>query len=212
MAKLGYTFYPKDWGNSEHVFELNLSERGLYREFIDLAMLNDNKTEIKKEIWIRKFAVTKEDLEVILNKLLSLNLIEYKKDILFIPSCETRLNLVRGGKKGGEKNKPTPKPFVSLPQSLLENNHKPTPKQIEIETKTEYNSNNTHEKFLIRCLESEEWKIAIESREKIPMDKIPLALKDFNGNLLTTGEFKQNLGDYKYHFVSWARKLKAIKS
>ena len=92
MAKLGYTFYPKDWGNSEHVFELNLSERGLYREFIDLAMLNDNKTEIKKEIWIRKFAVTKEDLEVILNKLLSLNLIEYKKDILFIPSCETRLN------------------------------------------------------------------------------------------------------------------------
>jgi hypothetical protein len=29
MAKLGYTFYPKDWGNSEAVFELNLTLRGL---------------------------------------------------------------------------------------------------------------------------------------------------------------------------------------
>mgnify|MGYP000521508741 CR=1 FL=1 len=35
MAKLGYTWYPKDWGNSDSVFELSLSERGLYREFID---------------------------------------------------------------------------------------------------------------------------------------------------------------------------------
>ena len=48
MAKLGYTWYPKDWGNSDSVFELSLCERGLYREFIDFAMLNDNKTEIKK--------------------------------------------------------------------------------------------------------------------------------------------------------------------
>ena len=46
MAKLGYTWYPKDWGNSDSVFELSLCERGLYREFIDFAMLNDNKTEL----------------------------------------------------------------------------------------------------------------------------------------------------------------------
>jgi hypothetical protein len=49
MSKLGYTWYPKDWGNSDSVFELSLCERGLYREFIDFAMLNDNKTELKKE-------------------------------------------------------------------------------------------------------------------------------------------------------------------
>ncbi len=141
MAKLGYTWYPKDWGNSESVFELSLSERGLYREFIDLAMLNDNSTEIKKDVWIRKFCVSKEDLEFILCKLITLNLIEFRDNILFIPSCESRLNLVRGGSNGGKKSKPTSKPNskpTSKPfESLDEKNDKPTLKQREtkIETK-----------------------------------------------------------------------------
>ncbi len=118
MAKLGYTWYPKDWGTSESVFELSLSERGLYREFIDLAMLNDNTTEIKKDVWVRKFCVSDIDLNTILDKLLDLNLIEINDNILFIPSCENRLKLVRGGSNGGKKSKPnskpTPKPFESL--------------------------------------------------------------------------------------------------
>ena len=100
MAKLGYTWYPKDWGNSDSVFELSLSERGLYREFIDFAMLNDNKTELKKDVWIRKFSVSINELNLILDKLLFLNLIKINENILFIPSCENRLNLSRGGKKG----------------------------------------------------------------------------------------------------------------
>ena len=70
MAKLGYTWYPKDWGNSDSVFELSLSERGLYREFIDFAMLNDNKTELKKDVWVRKFSVSMNELNLILDKLL----------------------------------------------------------------------------------------------------------------------------------------------
>lgn len=141
MAKLGYTWYPKDWGNSESVFELSLSERGLYREFIDLAMLNDNSTEIKKDVWIRKFCVSKEDLDFILCKLVTLNLIEFRENILFIPSCESRLKLVRGGSNGGKKSKPTskpdskpiPKPFKSLDTK----NTKPIPKQIETKIEIE---------------------------------------------------------------------------
>ena len=87
MAKLGYTWYPKDWGNSESVFELNLSERGLYRELIDLAMLNDNKTEVKLDVWCRKFCIDLDALKSILGKLSILNLIEingivYKIDSL----------------------------------------------------------------------------------------------------------------------------------
>lgn len=144
MAKLGYTWYPKDWGNSESVFELSLSERGLYREFIDLAMLNDNSTEIKKDVWIRKFCVSKEDLEFILCKLVTLNLIEFRDNILFIPSCESRLKLVRGGSNGGKKSKPTLKPTLkpnSKPiakpfESLDEKNDKPIAKQIEKEIET----------------------------------------------------------------------------
>lgn len=137
MAKLGYTWYPKDWGNSESVFELNLSERGLYREFIDLAMLNDNKTEVKIDVWSRKFSASILEINTILSNLIRLNLIEINDNILFIPSCESRLNLVRGGSNGGKKSKPilkpTPKPF----ESLEEKNEKPTPKQRERETKIE---------------------------------------------------------------------------
>ena len=124
MSKLGYTWYPKDWNNSEAVFELTLQQRGLYRELIDLAMLNDNKTIVKSSVWCRKWNISDDDLWEILDFLIGLKLIEIPYvdegvDIgLFIPSCEPRLNLVRGGRKGGE-NKPTPKPIV-----------KPTPKPI----------------------------------------------------------------------------------
>jgi hypothetical protein len=135
MAKLGYTWYPKDWGNSESVFELNLSERGLYRELIDLAMMQDNKVEVKKDVWQRKFAVSNNELEDILNKLIRLNLVKINENILFIPSCETRLQLSRGGKKGGEKSKPNTKPIEKPIESLLEKNEKPTSNQKEKEKK-----------------------------------------------------------------------------
>jgi hypothetical protein len=118
MAKLGYTWYPKDWNNSEAVFELTLQQRGLYRELIDLAMLNDNKTIVNIKVWCRKFDIDKDLLIDELECLQQLGLIENDFKAIFIPSCEPRLNLVRGGKKGG-KNKPTPKPIV-----------KPTPKSI----------------------------------------------------------------------------------
>jgi len=98
MAKLGYTFYPKDWGNSEAVFELNLSERGLYREFIDLAMMNDNKTEVNIKTWCRKFAVDFDEINHIIDKLILLGLVEINDTLLSIPSCENRLKLVRGGR------------------------------------------------------------------------------------------------------------------
>lgn len=128
MGKLGYTWYPKDWGNSEAVFELTLQQRGLYRELIDMAMLNDNKTIVKSSVWCRKWDISYDDLWEILETLKDLSLIEIPDNSLedtrwklFIPSCEPRLNLVRGGKKGG-KNKPTPKPIVKPTP-------KPTPKQ-----------------------------------------------------------------------------------
>lgn len=121
MSKLGYTWYPKDWGNSEAVFQLNLTQRGLYRELIDLAMLNDNKTVINLNVWSRKWDVTANNLIDILDILEELNLIKRDSGKLFIPSCEPRLKMVRGGSNGGKKSKPTSKGIVK-PIS------KPTPK------------------------------------------------------------------------------------
>lgn len=120
MAKLGYTWYPKDWNNSEKVFELTLVERGLYRELIDMAMLNDNKTVVNVKVWARKFGSSIEEIEGILIILVDLKLIELVGDMVFIPSCESRLSLVRAGAKGGSKSKPKPKPIESLDESLLE--------------------------------------------------------------------------------------------
>jgi hypothetical protein len=121
MAKLGYTWYPKDWGNSEAVFQLNLTQRGLYRELIDLAMLNDNKTIVNYKVWSRKWAIEEELLMFELSELQHLGLIEHKGKAIFIPSCEPRLKMVRGGSNGGKKSKPTSKGIVK-PIS------KPTPK------------------------------------------------------------------------------------
>lgn len=123
MSKLGYTFYYKDWTTSEKVFQLDLSERGLYRELIDLAMMNDNKTEVNTKVWVRKFNTTLAELESILDVLKVLKLITIDKDVLFIPSCEERLKYVRAGRKGG-KVKPK-----------VKQNDKPTPKQKKVNKK-----------------------------------------------------------------------------
>jgi len=112
--KLGYTFYLKDWNTSEKVFQLDLAERGLYRELIDLAFLNDNKTKINIAVWSRKFNADANEIESILDVLQVLELIQIEDSIIFIPSCEARLNMIRGGKKGGQKsrkNKPISKPI-----------------------------------------------------------------------------------------------------
>jgi len=215
MAKLGYTWYPKDWGNSENVFELSLSERGLYREFIDLAMMNDNKTEIKKSVWCRKFCVSMEDLDVILSKLLSLKLIEYREEILFIQSCESRLNMVRGGSNGGKKSKPASKGMtkpISKPiESLSLKNEKPIMNQIEIETKKE-----TKEKkniiiidntiFSNECKISEQWIETISMQHKIKIDVVKIFLDNFESHLITMQEQKKTVKDFKEHFSHWLKK------
>jgi len=223
MAKLGYTWYPKDWGNSESVFELNLSERGLYRELIDLAMLNDNKTEIKLEVWSRKFAIDVDGLKSILGKLSILNLIKIEGDNLFIPSCESRLNLVRGGSNGGKKSKPTVKPISKPFESLDEKIEKPIANQIEkeIESKTENKTENKtnisgvidFESCFNICLFDENWKLEVERMYKIDKDKIQYALLEFKTHCGTIGENKsKTLGQFKKHFTNWVRIKKTISS
>lgn len=210
MAKLGYTWYPKDWGNSESVFELTLSERGLYREFIDLAMLNDNKTEVKKNVWIRKFFVSIDELNNILDKLVSLKLIEFKDNILFIQSCEPRLNLVRGGSKGGKNKsntKPTVKPMPKPLLSLDEKNDKPMSKQIEKKVKEKESNiiiiDNTI--FSKECNTSEQWIETMAMQHKISIDVVKVFLVNFESHLITMQEQKKTLKEFKEHFTHWIK-------
>lgn len=194
MAKLGYMWYAKDWGNSESVFELNLSERGLYRELIDLAMFNDNKTELKFDIWCRKFSVSLDELKLILEKLTTLNLIEINNSILFIPSCESRLKLVRGGKNGGSKSKPTPKPTPKPFESLDQKNEKPTPKQIEIKTKKK----DKRKEIEIPSCESFV-SFAVENKPKVDVSKVALKYSSWIANDWKDGNDKK--------ITNWKSKL-----
>lgn len=209
MSKLGYTWYPKDWGNSESVFELSLSERGLYRELIDLAMLNDNDTEMKLDTWIRKFSVSIEEITVILERLSVLNLIEIEGEKLFIPSCESRLKLVRGGSNGGKKSKPTKKPNskpTTKPfESLGENNEKPTTKQIEKKEKgKEIESKINLIDIYFEDFKNSSYLEDICKRQKVTKEQVLNKLEDF--------KLKMNLEYPDYiafctHFKNWFSKL-----
>jgi len=121
--KLGYTWYVKDWNTSEKVFELDLKARGLYRELIDLAMLNDNKTKLNYSVWVRRFNTSESELDSILNFLQEIELIIVKNNILFIPSCENRLKIIRGGRKGGKAKQNNPKPKKTKEEVYRAFNH-----------------------------------------------------------------------------------------
>jgi hypothetical protein len=196
MSKLGYTWYPKDWTNSEAVFQLTLQQRGLYRELIDLAMLNDNKTTVNKSVWSRKFAIKEQDLDKELKALLELKLIEIKRDKLFIPSCESRLNLSRGGSKGGKKSKPSGKPSGKPTP-------KPTPNQIEIENKDKVNIKETFI-FKDEYLKNETLVNAIKTQLRINdidfMRLIDLFALDYL-DPLSEEKFKKA----KSHFKNWLK-------
>ena len=176
MGKLGYTWYPKDWSNSDAVFELNLSERGLYRELIDKAMLNNNTTEIKLNVWVRKYNVELDVLNHIIDKLYSLDLIEIHDTNLFVPSCEPRLNLSRGGKKGGKNSKPTIKP-ISKPIV------KPIVNQREREREKKYKEkDNIYRKFSHLKLSMDEFNKLSEKYIKSEIDDILDGIENYKKN------------------------------
>jgi len=197
MTKLGYTFYPKDWQTEDAIFELSLEERGLFRELIDLAMLNDNKTTINHSVWCRKFNIEKTDsLIIILERLKELKLIEVKEDTLFIPSCEKRLKLVRGGRKGGKKKtskKSTAKPIDKPIVKPFDNQNE---KEIKIENKV----------LLKTCLDSKDWLNFVSKSNNLKIDKLKKHLVNFESDLRQKDDEKGNMKEFKRHFINWLNK------
>jgi uncharacterized phage protein (TIGR02220 family) len=100
--KLGYTFFPKDWNSDDKVFELTLEQRGAFRELIDHAYLTDNQITPNVKSWSRRWNITVDHLGGIMDTLESLELIERCDGFIRVPSCDSRLNIVRRNQQNGQ--------------------------------------------------------------------------------------------------------------
>jgi len=90
---------------------------------------------------------------------------------------------------------------------LYINENKTKDKDINNDTNLSKN-----EIFKKECLNNQLYLETVAMQVKIPLDKMQYALNDFNLHLITSGEVKETLKEYKYHFTSWARIMKNLKN
>lgn len=109
--RMGYTWYPKDWASSERVARLNLAERGLYRELIDLAYLTDNRINFDLKFLMRRTSSSPKAFNRAFDKLQNVRnldnepLIEIVNGVITVNACTDRLYLIKtlasNGSNGG---------------------------------------------------------------------------------------------------------------
>jgi uncharacterized protein YdaU (DUF1376 family) len=109
MERLGYTFYPKDFISDPDVMMMTSSQRGIYRDLIDLAYMNDNKIKYNL-VQLSKYC---NATETEINEVLSIKGIK-DSDFWTIPSCNKRIAKAQtnreNGSKGGRPKKPKQNP------------------------------------------------------------------------------------------------------
>jgi hypothetical protein len=230
--KLGYMWYTNDWGSSDKVFELNLAQRGLYRELIDLAYKNDNKTPLNVDLWTRRFNTTIQELNEVLESLVKAQIITIKNGVIFIPSVENRMIFIRSGRKGGRAAKGGENEAESkgidkgmgkgIDKGMEKGNGKGTPKgkgkQITI-TK-EITIENENKKgariFGIETIKDEfekagYWRENFCGQENIPTEVLTREFDLFLVQIGLTGEYNEVGYNWQKHFYHW-RKTKKGKN
>ena len=71
---------------------------------------------------------------------------------------------------------------------------------------------NRSDDFALQCLQDQIWKEAICMKSLLTPITIEFALKDYNIHLIQQGEIKNDIKDYKSHFVNWVKKRKELKA
>lgn len=226
MAKLGYTWYPKDFISDPDVMFMTACERGVYRDIIDLAYMSDNKIRYSAEMLAR---YTNSDVETV-EKVLSLKG-QKRGDYWTIPSCEKRLalankNRVNGAKGGRPKTQTKPKQNPVANHTVIDNKTQ-TERQREIEREIERESEEdsharTHEavseipskpewylyridELLIELTRSQTWKESVGMQYRLLPNEIDPWLTRFAGHLKASGEETKTIRDGRKHFSSWLR-------
>lgn len=165
--KLGYTWYPKDFISDPDVMFMTSSERGVYRDLLDLAYLNDNV--IRYDIsMLAKY--TNSDTKTV-KKVLEIKGKEI--DVGWsIPSCEKRLNLAERNRKNGAKG--------GRPKTQTETQNK-------TQNTTQEERQREREREREREIESEEEK----ERESIELDSAENEFSSTKKNQKTIEEKKE---------------------
>jgi len=141
MDKLGYTFYPKDFISDPDVMMMTPSERGIYRDLIDLAYMSNNCIKYSL-IQLSKYCNAEiSDVENIL-KLKGLKVGEYWT----IPSCNKRILKANVNRDNGAKGGRPPKPKDNPNNNPTNNPNKTqTERQRERESEKEIESESEKE-------------------------------------------------------------------
>jgi len=91
----------------------------------------------------------------------------------------------------------------------------PPMEQVEVKEEVkviEVLTTNRSDDFSLQCLQDQIWKEAICMKSLLTPVTIEFALKDYNIHLIQQGEIKNDIKDYKSHFVNWVKKRKELKA
>jgi len=205
MAKdPAFLFYSSDFLNG--VSDLTMEERGQY---ITLLCIQHQKGELTEKTICLTLGSVSVDVLSKFTKLENGNLVNLR----LIQETEKRNNYTESrrnnGSKGGRPkkiDKPEDKPYEK-PYA------KPTANHIEDEDESIFIPTlSRSEIFSNQCLQDQIWKEAICMKSLLTPVIIEFALKDYNIHLIQQGEIKNNLKDYKSHFVNWVKKRKELKT
>ena len=145
MNRLGYTWYPKDFISDPDVMMMSSSQRGVYRDLIDLAYMNDNKIKYNLMQLSKYCNSTEEEISEVLS-------LKGKKigDFWSIPSCDKRIAKSQAnrenGSKGGRPTKPKENPTNNPTETQTITQTEPNSKGKEKEKEKENVNNNINEK------------------------------------------------------------------
>lgn len=210
--KLGYTFYPKDFISDPDVMMMSSSERGVYRDLIDLAYLSQNKIKYNLTQLSKYCNASEDDIQKILN-------LKGKKygECWSIPSCNKRIlkaNTNRdNGKGGGRPKKPKENPNHNPTNNP---NHNPNEtqterqrerereKEIEIEIKTKEELSDLFQEFFNSPTSDAMIKNNCQLHH-IEQPALRKRMKDYWLQNSYTFEKLKTIHDIRKHFTHWLK-------
>lgn len=158
-SKLGYTWYPKDFISDPDVMCMTSSERGVYRDLIDLAYMSGNQISHSMEKLAR---YTSSDIETV-QSVLDMKGAKIG-DFWTIPSCEKRIKLSENNRKNGSKGG---RNSSESEANLLQNNKRnESESRSEMQAKSENTPKRNQSDFRSQREREREREIKREKKEE----------------------------------------------